>query len=154
MTSPKNIKVWHPCNIYHSAKIGDDVSIGMFTEIGNNVVIGNNVRIGKGCFIPEGVTIQDDCFIGPHVCFTNDKYPPSPKDKWEKTVVGKGANLGAAVTIVCGVHIGEDAMIGAGSVVTKNIPAHSKAYGVPAEFISIGNKHGITKAPFNKITGK
>lgn len=126
-------KVWEPCNIHKKAKIGKDVNIGMFTEIGRDVSVGDRVRIGKGCFIPEGVTLEDDSWIGPHVCFTNDRFPPSGKDNWEKTIVMKGARIGAGVTIVCGVIIGEDALIGAGSVVTKNIPAGETWCGVPAK---------------------
>jgi len=128
----RNIEIWDPCNIYDSAVIGDNVSIGAFTEVGANVVIGNNVRIGKGCFIPEGVIIEDDCFIGPHVCFTNDRFPQSPKENWESTFVRRGARLGANVSVICGVCIGEEALIGAGSVVTKDIPNNDIWAGVPA----------------------
>ena len=84
-------KIWEPCNIYDSVVIGHEGSIGMFTEIGPNVVIGDRVRVGKGCFIPEGVTIGDDCFIGPHVCFSNDMYPPGEKEDWKRTYMLNGA---------------------------------------------------------------
>ena len=129
----RNIKVWPGAYVYPTAKIGDNVSIGRNTEIGNNVVIGNNVRIGNGCFIPEGVIIQDHCFIGPHVCFTNDRYPPSPRSEWQSTLVHKGARIGAGVKIICGVVIGKNALIGAGSVVTKNINQNNTVFGVPAK---------------------
>lgn len=124
--------IWEPSNIYPTALIGANVRIGMFTEIGPNVSIGDNVRIGAMCFIPEGVMIEDDCFIGPRVTFTNDKYPPSPREQWGKIFVRKGACIGAAVTVVCGIEIGEGALVGAGSVVTKNVPAGEKWVGVPA----------------------
>lgn len=132
----KNIKVWKPCNIYMSAKIGENVSIGRFTEIGHNVKIGDNVRIGAMSFIPEGVTIEDDVFVGPHSVFTNDKFPPSGRENWLKTKVKKGASIGAGATIICGVVINEKALIGAGSVVTKDVPVGATFIGVPARDIN------------------
>lgn len=131
-----NVTIWYPANVYNSAKIGEGVSIGMFSEVGENVVIGDRTRVGAMCFIPEGVSIGQDCFIGPRVTFTNDKYPPSGKEQWLPTVIEDGASLGAAVTVICGVRIGANALIGAGSVVTKDVPAGAKAYGVPAEVVS------------------
>lgn len=128
-------KIWPPSNVYPSAKLGDNVSVGAFTEIGPNVVIGNNVRIGAHCFIPEGVTIQDDAWVGPRVTFTNDRFPPSGKDKWQKTLVGGGASIGAACTILPGVRIGIDSLVGAGSTVTKDIPAYEIWAGNPARVI-------------------
>lgn len=129
----KSYKAWGISNIYQSASIGMDVNIGTFCEIGANVVIGDRVRIGAMSFIPEGVVIEDDAWIGPKVCFTNDRYPPSGREHWEKTVIKKGARLGAAVTVICGVTIGEGALVGAGSVVTKDIPTGEKWAGVPAK---------------------
>ncbi len=126
-------KIWPPCNIYPTAQIGENVNIGAFTEIGPNVVIGDNVRIGAMCFIPEGVFIAGDVWIGPRVTFTNDKYPPSGKDNWQKTVVKSGARIGAAVTILPGLIIGKNAIIGAGSVITKDVPAEEMWIGVPAK---------------------
>lgn len=128
----QDYKAWGISNIYASAKIGRDVNIGTFCEIGNNVVIGDNVRIGAMSFIPEGVTIEDKAWIGPRVTFTNDKYPPSGKEAWQKTIVKKGARLGAGVTVLCGVTIGESALVGAGSVVTRDVPAGEVWAGVPA----------------------
>jgi Serine acetyltransferase len=122
-----------PSNVYKSAKISQGVNIGTFSEIGDGVIIGRNVRIGAMCFIPAGVIIEDDAWIGPRCTFTNDRFPPSPKDRWQRTTVKKGARLGAGVTVVCGVHIGEGALIGAGSVVTKNIPPGEIWVGVPAK---------------------
>jgi UDP-2-acetamido-3-amino-2,3-dideoxy-glucuronate N-acetyltransferase len=133
----RNIKVWYPSNVYLSAKIRENVSIGMFSEIGNNVYIGVNTRIGKGVFIPEGVRIYDNCFIGPHVTFTNDKYPPSPKSGWRSTTVLSNASIGAGVTIVCGITIGKNATIGAGAVVTKDVPNGEIWAGVPAKQIEL-----------------
>uniref|UniRef100_A0A6M3IP36 Putative acetyltransferase n=1 Tax=viral metagenome TaxID=1070528 RepID=A0A6M3IP36_9ZZZZ len=125
--------IWEPCNIYPTAVIGEDVNVGAFTEIGPNVNIGDGVRIGAMCFIPEGVTIEPDAWIGPRCTFTNDKYPPSGKENWKPTRVCKEASIGAAVTILPGVTIGEGAKIGAGSVVTKDVPADEKWCGVPAK---------------------
>lgn len=128
----KGIKAWYPCNIYSSAKIGVNVSIGMYTEIGNNVHIGSGTRIGKGSFIPEGVYIGKDCFIGPHVCFSNDMFPPTDKSKWQKTIIADKVSIGASVSIRPGVLIGYKSMVGMGAVVTKDIPAYELWVGVPA----------------------
>lgn len=148
---PHNGLIYYtPCNIYLSVEWGNNCKVGAFTEIGNNVVIGNNVIIGAFCFIPEGVTIEDDCWIGPRVTFTNDKYPPSLKEKWGKTIVRKGARLGAAVTVLCGLEIGEGALIGAGSVVTKNVPSGETWCGVPAENIRKVKSGKNRKRTYNK----
>lgn len=129
----KQSRAYQPCNIYKTAKIGKQVNIGAFTEIGDNVVIGDHVRIGAMCFIPEGVTLEDGAWIGPRVTFTNDMYPPSGKENWKRTVVKKGARLGAAVTVLPGITIGEKALVGAGAVVTKDVPAGETWSGVPAK---------------------
>lgn len=129
-------------NVYATAKIGNFVKAGYASEIGNAVKIGDNVSIGKGSFLCEGVEIGNDVFIGPHVCFTNDKYPPSKKSNWKKTIVRDGAKIGAAVTILPGVTIGENALIGAGSVVTKNVDANTAVYGNPAKIIQKGEDNG------------
>jgi acetyltransferase-like isoleucine patch superfamily enzyme len=120
------------CNVYSTARIGKGCSIGQFCEIGHNVVIGNNVRIGAFTFIPEGVTIEDDCFIAPKVTFSNDKYPPAGREKWGKVIVKKGAVVGMGSIILPGVEIGEKALIGAGSIITKSVPAGEKWYGQAA----------------------
>lgn len=127
-----NITGWMPFNVYGSATIGKNVSIARFVEIGHNVVIGENTRIGKGAFIPEGVTIGRNVFIGPHVCFSNDMYPPGKKEDWQKTYVEDGASIGAGVSIRPGVTIGKGAMIGMGAVVTKDVPEGETWVGVPA----------------------
>lgn len=129
----RGVTVWEPSKVSYDAVIGSNVQIGSFTEIGPKVVIGKNVRIGAMCFIPEGVTIQDDAWIGPRCTFTNDRFPPSPREKWQESTVERGARLGAGVTVVCGLTIGEKALVGAGSVITKNIPAGEKWAGSPAK---------------------
>ena len=131
----KNITVWSPCNIYPSAKIGKNVSIGMFSEIGPNVIIGENTRIGMGSFIPEGVEIGKNVFIGPRVTFTNDIYPPSPRSQWQKTFIHDDVSIGASVSVRAGVIIGKKALIGMGSAVIKNIPAQQIWAGIPCKFI-------------------
>ena len=127
--------VWEPCNIYSTAKIGAGVNIGSFSEIGHNVVIGDRVRVGAMCFIPEGVTLEEDAWVGPRVTFTNDLYPPSGKENWKKTLVKRGARIGAGVTVLPGVVVGEGALVGAGAVVTHNVPAGETWAGVPARKI-------------------
>lgn len=127
-------KVWRPelVNLY-GCRIGNNCNIGAFVEIGPGVVIGNDVRIAAFCFIPEGVTIEDGCFIGPRVTFCNDRFPPSSKDQWEPILVRRGASIGAHSVILPGVTIGERAMIGAGSVVTRDVPDREIVCGQPAK---------------------
>ncbi len=139
----KDVRIFHPdlVNLY-GCKIGDGSKIGAFVEIRKGVTIGKNVKIQAFAFIPEGITIEDGVFIGPHVCFTNDKYPRAvnpdgslkePQD-WEEipSRVGRGASIGANATVMCGVTIGEYAMVAAGAVVTADVPPRSLAAGVPA----------------------
>jgi acetyltransferase-like isoleucine patch superfamily enzyme len=127
-------KIWHFVHIMKDAKIGKNCIIADYVYVGRDVIIGNNVKIENKATIFKGVTIQDDAFIGPHVVFTNDLYPRSTNPDWKilPTSVKKGASLGAGSVIVCGVTIGEHALIGAGSVVTKNVPPYSLTYGNPA----------------------
>lgn len=134
----ETVKIWQPSNVFPNATIGRNSKVGAFSEIGNRVIIGANVDIGAMTFIPEGVTIEDGAWIGPRVTFTNDRFPPSPKIKWEATVIKKGARIGAGCTIICGVTIGEGALIGAGSVVTKNVPPCEIWAGIPAKKLNGG----------------
>jgi UDP-2-acetamido-3-amino-2,3-dideoxy-glucuronate N-acetyltransferase len=127
------IREYRYTNIYDSAQIGRNCVIGSYTEIGQDVRIGNNCKIGAMVFIPKGVTIEDDVFIGPKVCFVNDKYPKA-HGEWEVrfTRIRKGASIGANSTILCGTNIGAGAMIGAGSVVTHDVPESFTVCGNPA----------------------
>jgi UDP-2-acetamido-3-amino-2,3-dideoxy-glucuronate N-acetyltransferase len=142
-TIGKHTIIFHPelVNIY-GCTIGDYCRIGSFIEIKPDVTIGNSVKIEPFVFIPNGVTIENNVFIGPHVIFTNDRHPRSTNNDgslkrtqdWtlEKTLVKHGASIGAGATILCGITIGEKAVIGAGSVVTKDVPAHTTVIGNPA----------------------
>jgi len=132
----KNTRVWDMSGLWGNYRIGDNCTIGKFVEIGKNVKIGNNCKIEAFTFIPPGVVIEDEVFIGPHVCFTNDKRPKAV-GSWHvtKTVVKSGASIGANSTIVCGVSIGKGALVGAGSVVTKDVRCNTTVVGNPARII-------------------
>ncbi|WP_313215745.1 acyltransferase [Soonwooa sp.] len=127
--------VWQFCVILKNAKIGENCNINFNVFIENDVVIGNNVTIKPGVQIWDGITIEDNVFIGPNVTFTNDKNPKSKNKDFnlEKTLVRKGASIGANATILPGLTIGENAIIGAGSVVTKDVPAGETWFGNPAK---------------------
>lgn len=130
-------------NLY-GCRIGDDVKIGAFVEIQKNATIGRNCKISSHSFVCEGVTIEDDVFIGHGVTFINDTYPRATQegrlqteDDWsvEPTVVGRGASIGSGSTILANVAIGEKAMVGAGSVVTRDVPPGVIVAGNPARFL-------------------
>jgi len=127
-------KVWNHAQVREEAQIGECCIVGKDVYIDHGVRIGNRVKIQNSVSIYHGVSIADDVFIGPHVSFTNDKFPRAKNANWVvvPTVVEKGASLGANCTIVCGVTIGEEAMVGAGSVVTRDVPARCVVVGNPA----------------------
>ncbi len=135
----KRTKLWRYVNLY-GCTIGDDSMIGTYVEIQSGVTVGNKVRIQSHTFICEGVTIEDNVFIGHGVMFINDKYPRAEGDwKLLKTVIKKGASIGSNATILGGVTIGEGALVGAGSVVTKDVSAYTVVVGNPAKFLKTIN---------------
>ena len=140
----ENVKVVEPLNIY-GCEIGDNTFIGPFVEIQKGAKIGRNVKISSHSFICEGVTIEDEVFIGHGVMFINDKYPRATTDEGElqaeadwvcvPTLIKKRASVGSNATILCGVTIGEGALVGAGSVVTHDVPPGAVVAGNPAHII-------------------
>ena len=140
----KDVKIFAFVNLY-GCEIGDRSKVGAFVEIQKNARIGANVKVSSHTFICEGVTVEDDVFIGHNVSFINDKFPRSTtadgglqtEADWAvvPTVVKRGASIGTSSTILCGVTIGENSIIGAGSVVTKDIPPNVVAAGVPARVL-------------------
>ena len=134
---PETTNIWQFCVVFPKASIGENCNIRSHCLIENDVRIGNNVTIKCGVQIWDGIEIEDDVFIGANVTFTNDKYPKSKNPNWTllKTRICKGASIGAGSTILPGITIGTDAVIGAGSVVTKSIPEKELWLGNPARFV-------------------
>ena len=138
--------VFHAFVNLYGCTIGDNTRIGTFVEIQKNAHIGRNVKVSSHTFICEGVTIEDDVFVGHNVSFINDKYPRATAGNgqlqteadWKvvTTRVKRGASIGTSATILCGVTIGENAIIGAGSVVTKDVPDNAIVAGVPARIVN------------------
>jgi UDP-2-acetamido-3-amino-2,3-dideoxy-glucuronate N-acetyltransferase len=131
-------KVWHFSHISEQANIGKNVIIGQNVFIGKGVVIGNGCKIQNNVSVYAGVTLEDDVFIGPSVVFTNVNMPRAnieQKNKFLKTLVKKGATIGANSTIICGNVLGENCFIGAGSLLNKNVEDYSLTYGLPAKHI-------------------
>lgn len=131
MRTGRGTKLWHPhLSVLLNCSIGDNCTIHSHVWIGNDVTIGDYCKVQAFAFIPEGVMIGNEVFIGPRVCFTNDKYPPS--NDWAKTVVGDRVSIGAGAVILPGITIGRGARIGAGAVVTKSVPPGVTVVGNPA----------------------
>jgi acetyltransferase-like isoleucine patch superfamily enzyme len=140
----KNTSIFAFVNLY-GCEIGDDVKIGAFVEIQKGVKIGNRCKISSHTFICEGVTLEDEVFVGHGVNFTNDRFPRAANDSGQlqteadwtciPTLVKRGASIGSGSTLLCGITIGENSLIGAGSVVTKNVPPNSVVAGNPARVI-------------------
>jgi len=131
-------KIWHFCHVMGKAVIGKNCNIGQNVFVADNVIIGNNCKIQNNVSLYEGLVVEDDVFIGPSVVFTNIKNPRSfvsRKDQYKWTVIHKGATIGANATILCGIVIGEYSLIGAGAVVTKDVPSFTKVFGNPAIII-------------------
>lgn len=131
----KGTKIWHFSHIMKDSKIGENCNIGQNVVISPNVILGNGVKIQNNVSVYTGVICEDDVFLGPSCVFTNVINPRSfisRKDEYRKTVIGKGASVGANATIVCGHNIGKYAFVAAGAVVTKNIPDYALVMGNPA----------------------
>lgn len=137
-----NTRIWQFSVVLKDAVIGNNCNVCAHTLIENDVVVGNNVTIKSGVYLWDGLRIEDDVFIGPCVAFTNDKTPRSKQypEAFLSTIVKKGASIGANATILPGVTLGEHCMIGAGAVVTKNVPAYAVVVGNPASVIRILEK--------------
>lgn len=128
-------RIWHFVHVCAKARIGNDCSLGQNVFVGNDVVIGDNVKIQNNVSVYDAVTLEDDVFCGPSMVFTNVYNPRSAvtrKDEYRRTLVRRGATLGANCTIVCGVTIGEYAFIAAGAVVNRDVPPYALMMGVPA----------------------
>jgi acetyltransferase-like isoleucine patch superfamily enzyme len=140
----ENVSIYSFVNLY-GCSIGDNSRVGAFVEIQKDASIGKNVKVSSHTFICEGVTIEDDVFVGHNVSFINDKYPrattadgaPQSEADWHvvKTLVKRGASIGTSATILCGVTIGQNAVIGAGSVVTHDVPDNAIVAGNPARLM-------------------
>jgi UDP-2-acetamido-3-amino-2,3-dideoxy-glucuronate N-acetyltransferase len=138
-------RVWHWVHICAGAQIGENCSFGQNCFVGNRVVIGNNVKVQNNVCVYDDVTLEDDVFCGPSMVFTNVYNPRSAiprKHEFMPTRVKRGATLGANCTIVCGTTIGEHAFIGAGAVITTDVPAYALMVGVPARQIGWMSEHG------------
>ena len=140
----QDVKIYAFVNLY-GCSIGDNSRVGTFVEIQKGASIGKNVKVSSHTFICEGVVIEDNVFVGHNVSFINDKYPratnadgsPQSEADWKvvKTLVKRGASIGTSSTILCGVTIGENAIVGAGSVVTRDVPDNAVVAGVPARML-------------------
>lgn len=144
----KDVKVFAFVNLY-GCEIGDETKIGTFVEIQKNAKVGKRCKISSHTFICEGVTIEDEVFVGHNVTFINDLYPRATaggqlqtEADWEcrPTLVKRGASIGSSATLLCGVTVGENAIIGAGSVVTKDVPANAIVAGNPARVLRINKE--------------
>jgi len=144
----KNVRIYDFTNLY-GCEIGDDVKIGTFVEIQKGSKIGNRCKVSSHTFICEGVILEDDVFIGHNVTFINDRYPRATNGagklqteadwKCVGTLVKRGASVGSGATLLCGITVGENALIGAGSVVTKDVPPGAVVAGNPARIIKLSS---------------
>lgn len=151
----EDVKIYAFVNLY-GCEIGDGSKIGTFVEIQKGVKIGRRVKVSSHTFICEGVTVEDDVFIGHSVVFINDKYPRATNPNgqlqteadWEciPTLIKRGASIGSNATILCGVTVGEGAIVGAGSVVTHDVPAGAVVAGVPARILHEGEHKEVVQA--------
>lgn len=144
-TLGEGTRVWHWVHVCGGARIGSGCSLGQNVFVGDDVVIGDNAKIQNNVSVYDAVTLEDDVFCGPSMVFTNVFNPRAAvvrKDEYRRTLVRRGATLGANSTIVCGTTIGRYAFVGAGAVVTRDIPDHALVVGVPAGQIGWMSRHG------------
>ncbi len=150
----ENVKIFGYANLY-GCEIGDNTRIGAFVEIQKGVKVGRNCKISSHSFLCEGVTIEDDVFIGHNVTFINDRYPHATsahgtlqtEQDWTciPTLVRKGASIGSSVTILCGITIGENAIVGAGTVVTRDVPPRTIVAGNPGAVLRKLEEEGVAR---------
>jgi UDP-2-acetamido-3-amino-2,3-dideoxy-glucuronate N-acetyltransferase len=143
-------RVWAFTHILPGAQIGEDCNLCDHVFVENEVVLGSRVTVKSSVQLWDGVTVEDDVFIGPNATFTNDSFPRSKKrpEKYEKTVIRRGASIGANATILCGIEIGRNAMVGAGAVVTRSVPPNAVVVGNPARIMGYGS--GASPVSFEK----
>jgi len=142
----KGTKIWHFCHIMKNTKIGEKCIFGQNVLVANDVIIGNNVKVQNNVSVYTGTVIEDDVFLGPSCVLTNITNPRSQiirHELYEKTLIRRGATIGANATIVCGVELGRYCFIAAGAVVSKNVPDYALMVGVPARQIGWISRHGI-----------
>lgn len=145
----QGVKIWHFSHIMPQCEIGPDCNIGQNVVISPKVILGRNVKIQNNVSVYTGVECEDDVFLGPSMVFTNILNPRSHvvrRDKYQKTLVKKGASIGANATVLCGIEIGEYAMIGAGAVITKDVLPYALMIGNPAKQIGWVSEYGHTLA--------
>jgi len=142
-----NTRIWHFSHLMSGCIIGNDCVLGQNVFVASTVVLGNNVKVQNNVSLYDGVVCEDDVFIGPSCVFTNVTNPRSfinRKNEYKSTLIKKGATIGANSTIVCGVTIGEYALVGAGATVTHNVPSYALVVGNPARIIGKVDKDGNT----------
>jgi UDP-2-acetamido-3-amino-2,3-dideoxy-glucuronate N-acetyltransferase len=151
-------RVWHFAHVCAGARIGEGCSLGQGVFVGNDVRIGRNVKIQNNVSVYDAVTLEDDVFCGPSMVFTNVHNPRAAvvrKHEYQRTLVRRGATLGANCTVVCGATVGEYAFVGAGAVITADVPAYALMVGVPARQVGWMSEHGERLAlPMQAPTGE
>ncbi|MAF26236.1 MAG: DapH/DapD/GlmU-related protein [Gemmatimonadota bacterium] len=147
--------VWNNVQIRENARIGTGCVVSKSVYVDHTVEIGDNVKIQNGVSIYHGVTIEDDVFLGPHMTFTNDLYPRAFDAEWHvvRTLVRKGASIGANVVVVCGVTVGSYCMVGAGAVVTRDVPDHALVLGNPGRIVGFVSVMGRRVAEVSREEG-